>query len=534
MDYSKHFSVKNTKQDSVIPGRESDMIQNSDGCYVFDVGKWERLNRFLIMGCEGGTYYSEEKTLTVENAKNTIECIKENGVKVVDLIVEISLSGRAPKNDPAIFTLALACSFGDKETKSRAYSAIWKVCRIGTHLFTLMEALKGLRTIGGRGLKSGLAKYYTNKDAHKLEMDLLKYPSRGSFSHRDALRLCHPKPRPGSVAESLYGIGVGKGPKFRDDILKECHPMYWAKQELLSKTGKEAAKLIADYKLPRELIPTELLNDKLIWEALLPDMPLTALIRNLAKMTSVGLLRDNFQEETKLVVDKLTNMELLKKARIHPVNLLNAFAIYKEGKGLKGSLSWSVVGKVLAALEDAFHLSFGCVEPTGKNILLGLDVSGSMTWVKVGGTLMPREIEAAMALTFVKSEPNVEAMTFSSDYGKFNINKNSSMEQTIGLMGQCNVGSTDCSAPIFYARKNKLPVEVFIIMTDNETNASHSNHASLELKRYRQETGINAKMIVAGFTATSSSIADPTDPRMLDCVGFDKDLPAIINDFVKF
>ena len=38
------------------------------------------------------------------------------------------------------------------------------------------------------------------------------------------------------------------------------------------------------------MIPTELLTHAVVWEALLERMPLSAMIRNLAVMTKVGLI----------------------------------------------------------------------------------------------------------------------------------------------------------------------------------------------------------------------------------------------------
>ena len=50
-------------------------------------------------------------------------------------------------------------------------------------------------------------------------------------------------------------------------------------------------RLIREDGLPRECVPTEHLNDPAVWEALLEGMPLMAMVRNLAKMTAVGLLK---------------------------------------------------------------------------------------------------------------------------------------------------------------------------------------------------------------------------------------------------
>ena len=53
------------------------------------------------------------------------------------------------------------------------------------------------------------------------------------------------------------------------------------------------------------------------------------------------------------------------------------------------------------------------------------------------------------------------------------------------------------------------------------------------LVQYRQAMGIDAKLIVVGMTATQFTIADPSDPGMLDVVGFDASCPAVMADFVR-
>ncbi len=144
-----------------------------------------------MLGSEGGSYYATERTLTRENAEATIRAIQEDGARAVARIVEISHSGRAPKNDPAIFALALAASVGDEETKRLAMAAIPRVCRTGTHLFQFAEAVEGLRG-WGRGLRRGIAAWYTGQPVDRLALQAVKYRQRGGWTHRDLLRLAHP------------------------------------------------------------------------------------------------------------------------------------------------------------------------------------------------------------------------------------------------------------------------------------------------------------------------------------------------------
>src|SRR5262249_25899635 len=87
--------------------------------------------------------------------------------------------------------------------------------------------------------------------------------------------------------------------------------------------------------------------------------------------------------------------------------LLVALKTYAQGHGVRGGKSWTPVKQVENALDEAFYLAFGAVEPTGKRWLLALDVSGSMGCGQVAGSpLTPREASAAMALVTAATEPS--------------------------------------------------------------------------------------------------------------------------------
>src|SRR6266513_3610906 len=110
INYSKLFNRRATPQSQPILG--SNQVRNSGGGYSWQVDDWTRLDRFLILGAEGGSYYATERKLTRENARVAMQCLQLDGRRVVNRIVEISDQGRAPKNEPALFALALAAKLG--------------------------------------------------------------------------------------------------------------------------------------------------------------------------------------------------------------------------------------------------------------------------------------------------------------------------------------------------------------------------------------------------------------------------------------
>jgi 60 kDa SS-A/Ro ribonucleoprotein len=520
--YTEHFNNKKTSQAKPVYGKAQ--VKNSAGGFVFELNKWGRLHRFLILGSEGGTYYVAEKELTVANAKNVVECIKEDGPAAIEMILDISEGGKAPKNDPAIFALALCATFGDPRTKSLSYAAINRICRIGTHLFQFCDAIQKLRGWSA-GLRRGVSKFYLEREADQIAYQLIKYQNREGWSHKDVLRLAHPKTKDVQI-NGLFRYVVGKL-QAKETLVQKI----WAFEDIKNtKDIKTAVKLILEHDLPREVIPTEMLNDVRIWEALLEKMPMTALIRNLAKMTQVGLLKSGLDDATKKVCDKLVDEKILKKARIHPLNVLLAMKTYAQGRGMKGSLTWNAVSRIVDTLESAFYLSFTHVEPTGKNYLLGLDVSGSTESDMGGFPISVKEAEGVLAMVTARTEANHDFIAFDNTIRKLGISASDRLDSVMKKLKQWDGGRTDCAVPMIWALKNKIPVDVFGVYTDNETWCG-SIHPFQALKEYRQKMGRPAKLIVHGMTATNFTIADPNDAGMLDVVGFSSDVPEVQRSF---
>ena len=529
-NYSTQRNRRITPQTEVIPGREQDMAENNAGGYSFVLDKWKTLDRFLILGAESGTYYVAEKDLSKANLDNSIACIKENPKKVLDKVVEISTAGRAPKNDQAILMLALLFTeCKDDEVKKEVALAFPEVCRIGTHLFTFCNYLDDMRS-WGCSVRKAVSNWYTMEPG-KLEYQLIKYKGRtvegtkNQWTHRDVLRSAHVKP----VSEkhnALFKYAV-KGE------MSEDMPLIKAYEELATtKDTKRAVELIKAHKIPHDSWPTEMKNVQEIWKAGLPDMPLTALIRNLGKLSSIGILAQGKFDDLELVIKKLTNQEYIKKSRVHPLNVLVAQKTYASGQGFKGSSSWTPVRKIVDALEQTFYLSFGNIEPTGKRMLLALDVSGSMSSAIPGAPVLScAEGTACMSMVTARVEKRYEIMGFANSFKNLGISPAMSFTECLERVRDNNFGSTDCSLPIVWADKNDLEFDTFCIYTDCETYAG-SIHPTQALAKYRKKVP-DAKLIVVGMASTEFTIADPADAGQLDVVGFDTATPQIISEFSR-
>lgn len=528
-DALAQFSTRKTAQTQRADPRQ---VRNAAGGYVFQIDDRARLRRFLTIGTAAGTYYVNAKDLTVENAEVVIKMAQTDGAYLVQEIVDISTAGRAPKQNPAIFALAIASALGDDATRRAAFEALPLVCRIGTHLF-LFARYREQFGGWGRGAVRAVSRWYAEKDLNDLAYQVVKYRQREGATHRDLLRLSHPgrltgKLAPTDARRSLYDWVCGRpaelaGLPMIEGFVKANEP------------GANVGQLVRDYRLPWEALPDEALGRSDVWGALLDNgMPMTALMRQLPRLTRLGVL-PAMGGRTSEVVSQLTDGEHLRKSRVHPMAILIAHKTYAEGHSLRGSTSWTPTTKIIDALDAAFYASYGNVTPTGKRTMLALDVSGSMGFSNVSENvpITPREASAAIALVTANVEPNhvIVGFTGGDDLTDLPISPRQRLGDAVRTISNLRMGMTDCSLPWVVAKRRKLEIDGAVIYTDNETWAGKI-HPHQALVEYRRASGIAARSVVAAMTSTGFSIADPNDAGSLDCVGLDAAVPQLIADFI--
>lgn len=545
--------------------------KNNAGGYSFVLDDFGRLQRFLILGADKPTYYASKQKLAKENVNCLTRCLDEDGLRAVRMIVDISTTSRAPSQDPGIFALACAASHKDDKVRSAALEAMPQVCRTGTTMMQFVDAANEMRG-WGRGLRRGVGKWYLDRTPESLAYQAVKYQRRGGWSHKDVLRMVGKEASPhGDGHEAVFRWIVGgmdalgaravnrngtvkEYPAVHESFLPKILHGYEAMKKC--KSASEAVSLIREYGLTHEMVLNDFKNDPDVWRALLEKMPMGAMVRNLGKLTSVGVTA-SMSEASKLVYERLTNPDLIKKSRLHPFAFFMAMHVYQAGKGKRGSLEWTPAPKILEGLDEAVFLSFKNIEPSGVNHLLAVDCSGSMDGGGMGGwgfenisglDISPRLAAAFMAMVTVRSEESCHTVGFSSASGRWSsrgslkipqdalqtvsITRRSTVDSAIEKFRKVPAGGTDCSLPMRWALATKMEVGHFVIYTDNDTWAGDI-HPHEALDRYRQKTGIDAKLSVVGMTATEFTIANPDDRGMLDVVGFDSAAPSLLANFAK-
>jgi 60 kDa SS-A/Ro ribonucleoprotein len=534
------LTLVNTRTTPQSQRADPRQVPNSAGGFSFSVSDEARIHRFLVLGTEGGTYYVNARDLTMDNAQVVMSAIRSGrGEWLVEQILEISLAGRAPRQQPAIFALAAVAGLGGADDRKAALAAVPQVCRTGTTLFYFARYVEQFRG-WGRGLRRAVGSWFLDKSVDDLAYQTVKYRQREGWSMRDLLRLAHPE-TDDVARKALFDWICGRE-------AEDLPSLVWAFKDVNAPevSTDRIIQLIESNPLSWEMLPDAALNEPKVWHALIAKgMPQTALIRQLSRLTRLGVLQG---DTLKTVTAQIQDENKLRKGRVHPINILSAQRTYASGQGFRGKETWSPVRQVVDALDAAFYKAFGTIEPANKRTLIALDVSGSMTWVNIAGMpLTPRDASAAMSLVTMATEPDSTVVAFSSGgftygnqkrfgYGsgisELSISPRQRLDDVIRSVSSLPAGGTDCSLPMLWAAQTGREFDSIVIFTDNETWAG-AMHPHQALERYRQQSGIPARLVVCGMTATDFSIADPRDPGSLDVAGFDSAVPNLIADFSR-
>ncbi|ETE63338.1 60 kDa SS-A/Ro ribonucleoprotein, partial [Ophiophagus hannah] len=476
------------------PCIENQLSNSEDEC-GWQVTDMTRLRRFLCFGSEGGAFYVKEQKLSFESVDALLRLIEGGkGYEAVQEIKTFSQEGRAAKQDPVLFALAICSQCSDAKTKQEAYKAVPEICHIPTHLFTFIQFKKDLKEgmncgMWGRALRKAVSVWYNGKNDMAIALAVTAYKKKNGWCHKDLLRLSHLKPANEGLA--IVTKYVMKGWKEVQETYKE------------SRLSAEAEKVLKYLEAVERV-----------------------------KHTTDELEVIHLIEEHSLVREHLLTSHLKsKEAQIHPFHILVALENYKGERGYRGKLRWQPEKDILEALNTSFYKSFKALEPMGKRILVAVDVSDSMLQKVFGSVLNASTIAAAMCMVVARTEKDSHIVAFSHDIVPCPVTEDMTLPQVLQKMSEIPRGATNCSSPMLWAQKTGVAVDVFIIFMDSETFAGDV-HPATALRQYRERMGIPSKLIVCGMTSSGFTVADPDDRGMLDICGFDTGTPIVIQNFI--
>lgn len=463
------------------------------------------LYRYCVMGF-GETFYDSESEQFATFTRAVIAACDADPRAAVATVAEARRT--APKAEPSIIALAIMCAH--ENAKGYAWKLFPEVVRNGSQLLTFVAVADHVRG-WGRSMVRNIGAWYTGRN--DLAYQLLKYNGRTVFgsrwTQRDVLRLAHPNDTDAREVFAYATHGTLPTSATKD-------AQYIRVVEALSGDIPESdiIDLIAMYGLPWEVIPTEKRTAR-VWAALVPHMGANALLRNMGNLAVHG-------------VDPEVIMHRLYEVRTHPMTVLIAWYMYRQGHGQRSRAVWEVNQLVLKALEHLFYESFGTLQPNTNKMMVALDVSSSMTWNNYDGIegLTPRTISAVLAMIHKISNPDTQFVAFCDTLTDFPITNTMRLDDVVAQMARMRFGGTYTALPIRKIIDESLETDSLIMYTDMQTA---DRETELLLRQLRQRQPI--KFINVAMVPNKLSFAYSEDD--LNVTGFSSDLPATIDAFIK-
>jgi 60 kDa SS-A/Ro ribonucleoprotein len=183
------------------------------------------------------------------------------------------------------------------------------------------------------------------------------------------------------------------------------------------------------------------------------------------------------------VADKLRDPALVARARVLPYQLLAAY---------KATAS-DVPLQVREALQDAMEAALVNVPRLEGQVVVCPDVSGSMKSAVTGhrgsatSTVRCIDVAALVAAAFCAKNPRTKVLPFEQAVVKVELNPRDSVMTNAAKLASIGGGGTSVSAPLALLNQQRAPVDLVVIVSDNESWVDARRHGGTETMRQWSE-----------------------------------------------
>lgn len=358
----------------------------------------------------------------------------------------------------------------------------------------------------------------------------------------DASRLCKPRDRAildGIIARQqqfglpyeLEGESI-RVTRFDQSLLPDVIKQY--EEFKLTRTG---AVPDVDFRL---LDALSLTDDE--WAEVAARASWVMTVKNLNTFKRQGVLSKPAMVE--LIAERLSNKELVQKAKTFPYQILSAYLAVTEDKAPSWSFTApteSMPPAIVQALHDAMEHALENVPYLDANVAICLDVSGSMnspiTGVRKGQTTKVRYVDAAalFAAAFAKRSKKSIILPFDTRCFIAETTKSMTVMNFAAQMAKLGGGGTQCELPLQELNKRNLNPDIVIFVSDNESWGDHyySNTTGMlaEWKKLKKRAP-QAKLVCIDIAAMSSTQA-PSTPDRLNVGGFSDSVFEVVAEFLS-
>jgi 60 kDa SS-A/Ro ribonucleoprotein len=363
----------------------------------------------------------------------------------------------------------------------------------------------------------------------------------------DIVKMVHPKPVDQAHQEFFNWLIKGTLPNYRP--LQE----FTAYRKKLEENRKPAGMIGGEEDLIVDLgalpaVPFEMLMNLPLttsaWCELADQMTWTQLRMNLNNLKKNGVFEDPIMV-TKIAA-RLSDADSVKAARVFPYQLFTTYINIAD-----------MPRPIVDALATALHVALTNVPEITQTLMMGTDVSGSMsnavTGLRKGATTKTRNIDVAALMTsaFVRTSKKVGCIPFDDKAydGSQYLSKANSVFDNAKSLAAIKGGATSCQIPLLVLNQKPqyFPMDedgVIIILSDYESwstargffQSQHSNVRAatplmIEWRKFRA-THPKAKMVLIDISPQATAQV-PDEPGVLNIGGFSDNVFRLVDDFIN-
>lgn len=462
---------------------------NKEGYGAYNRTLEEEYVQMLLTNTIGSTFYADKNELLKE-----AHAIHDAMIKKDPLFAAKALKFARNKGYMRLQpTLGLAkLATANKELFKQAFPGVISIPSDLQDFFTMINGMG--RGEGGRAIKTTAAKFMNKLS----EYWAIKYDGRGrGYAVSDIIATTHPKPV-NAKQQAIFAYLTGKS------YDKSLVPQIVAYEALKKATSdEEIIRCIHEGRLPHEVVTGVIKPTAKVWEAIMANMPIFAMLRNFNTLERAGVLDSNMA----LVKAKFTKEAVL-NSKILPYQLLTAMDNVTNRK-------------VKDYIRMAVEYSTENIPEIPGETAIHLDKSGSMS----GQNLMTAGI-FGYAL-YKKS--NAEFKLFNTQIQ----DADASMVDSVLTQAQSlrASGGTNTGVCVNDMIKRNKKVDNIIIITDEQQNAGSSFYSALV--EYRKKVNRDVKAFVIDIAPYRNSMVPPTDKNTFYIYGWSDQVLKFISSAAK-
>jgi 60 kDa SS-A/Ro ribonucleoprotein len=415
---------------------------NEAGGTAYKLTPKAALAQYSATGCFSQTFYAD----AAEQLDKVLALARELDAEFVARTAVYARESGFMKDMPALLVAVLSTK--DKALFERVFP---RVIDNGKMLRNFVQIMRSGAT--GRKSLGSLPKRMVREWFEKRRPETIFKQSIGqSPSFADVLKMVHPKPSD-AEKEALYGYFIGR------EIDADKLPGIVKNFERF-----KASESTDVPDVPFQMLTALPISSK-EWTEIARNAPWQMTRMNLNTFQRHGVFASG--EMVGIIADRLRDREAIKRAKVFPYQLLNAFTA--------ASKNTEIPRAITEALQDAMEIATENVPEIDGKVYVFPDISGSMqspaTGYRKGATSTVRclDIAALVAAAILRKNPTAEVIPFSDNVVEARLNPRDSVMTNANKLASLPSGGTNCSAPLRRLNQYGSNADLLIYVSDNES-----------------------------------------------------------------